>query len=249
MLTSFFHVNYGDPADPQAFCNTTDGAGFHTTASGSGGPSGCATGVPATSGVVGGTCAGYAKPSWQSLLGNPGDSVRDIPDVSLFAANGLWGSYYVICFTDPANGGVPCTGDPSNWPGYGGTSVSSPIMAGIQALVNERTGSRWGNPNVNYYRLAGLEYINPSACNSNTVNKTSNSCIFYDVTQGDNDVDCKILGTTLHNCYKANSTDVYGILSLTNGLEQPAYPTQTGWDFATGIGTVNAYNLVKAIWQ
>jgi subtilase family serine protease len=42
---------------------------------------------------------------------------------------------------------------------------------------------------------------------------------------------------------------VYGILSLTNGLEQPAYPAQTGWDFATGIGTVNAYNLVKAIWQ
>ena len=249
VLTSFFHVNYGDPADPQAFCNSADGANYHTTASGSGGPSGCATGAPAITGVVGGSCAGYAKPSWQSLLGNPGDSVRDIPDVSLFAANGLWGSYYVICFTDPANGGVPCTGDPSNWPGYGGTSVSSPIMAGIQALVNERTGSRWGNPNVNYYRLAGLEYINPSACNSNTVNKTSNSCIFYDVTQGDNDVDCKILGTTLHNCYKANSTDVYGILSLTNGLEQPAYPAQTGWDFATGIGTVNAYNLVKAIWQ
>ena len=27
--------------------------------------------------------------------------VRDLPDVSLFAANGLWGHYYVFCYSDP----------------------------------------------------------------------------------------------------------------------------------------------------
>ena len=32
------------------------------------------------------------------------DSVRDIPDVSLFAANGVWGHYYVFCFPDTASG-------------------------------------------------------------------------------------------------------------------------------------------------
>jgi subtilase family serine protease len=54
--------------------------GYLTTASGSGGPSGCAIGAPDTGGVVSGTCAGYAKPSWQSgFTGNPSDGVRDIP--------------------------------------------------------------------------------------------------------------------------------------------------------------------------
>jgi len=32
-------------------------------------------------------------------------------------------------------------------------------------------------------------------------------------------------------------------VSPTTGY-QPAFPTTVGWDFATGIGTVNAYNLV-----
>jgi hypothetical protein len=35
-----------------------------------------------------------------------------------------------------------------------------------------------------------------------------------------------------------------GVLSLSNNSYQPAYGTTTGWDFSTGIGTVNAYNLV-----
>ncbi len=64
---------------------------------GSGGPSGCATGVPAANLVVGGSCKGYAKPSWQTgVPGIPSDGVRDIPDVSLFASNGFWGHYYVL---------------------------------------------------------------------------------------------------------------------------------------------------------
>jgi hypothetical protein len=38
-------------------------------------------------GVVGGTCRGYPKPSFQyGIYGNPNDGVRDIPDVSLFAS-------------------------------------------------------------------------------------------------------------------------------------------------------------------
>ncbi len=56
--------------------------------------------------MVSGTCAGYAKPSWQSVVGNPGDGVRDIPDVSLFAANGVWGHYYVVCYSDTQGGGA-----------------------------------------------------------------------------------------------------------------------------------------------
>ena len=78
---------------------------------GSGGPSGCALGTPFIPGVVSGSCKGYAKPSWQSgVVGIPNDGVRDIPDVSLFASNGLWGHYYVICYSDPGKWWSPLHG-------------------------------------------------------------------------------------------------------------------------------------------
>ena len=222
------------------FCNSSMGSQFRTVVSGSGGPSGCATGNPATSGVVGGSCAGYAKPSWQSVFGNPSDGARDIPDLSLFAANGRWGHYYVFCDSDTGNDGAACTGAPSGWSGAGGTSFSSPIMAGIQALVNQFTASSWGNPNSVYYQLATSEYgaSGNSSCNSSNGNAASTSCVFYDVTQGDMDVNC----TGSHNCYKPSGS--YGVLSTSNGSYSIAYGTTAGWDFATGIGTVNAYNLV-----
>jgi subtilase family serine protease len=215
---------------------------------GSGGPSGCATGTASTRGEVSGTCAGYPKPAFQSgLFGNPADGVRDIPDVSLFASNGIWDAYYVVCWSNPdanVGGGFTCTGAPSTWAGFGGTSVSSPIMAGIQALVNQHTGSRWGNPNTVYYALADTEYgvAGSSACNSTTVDKTSNTCIFYDITQGDNVGACKARSGVLTNCYRPSGT--YGILSTSNSASDPAYLTNVGWDFPTGIGSVNAYNLV-----
>jgi len=116
------------------------GSFFASTVAGGGGPSQCATGTPSTTGVVGGSCAGWAKPSWQNVLGNPTDGQRDTPDVSLFAADGLWSHYYVFCWTDTAHGGAACGTDPSAWSGAGGTSFSSPIMAGIQALINQKAG-------------------------------------------------------------------------------------------------------------
>ena len=225
------------------FCNSATGEeSFLTTASGSGGPSGCATGSPSVRGVVGGTCEGWPKPSWQSLVGNPSDGVRDLPDVSLFASNGVWDHYYIFCYSDVVNGGTPCTaGEPNTWSGAGGTSFSSPIMAGIQALVNQKVGARQGNPNVVYYSLAATEYgeSGDSSCNSSLGNAVGSSCIFYDVTLGDMDVNC----TGTHNCYLPSGT--YGVLSTSNSSYEPAYGTKTGWDFATGIGTVNAANLVN----
>jgi hypothetical protein len=35
------------------------------------------------------------------------------------------------------------------------------------------------------------------------------------------------------------------VLSTSNTAYAPAYGTTVGWDFATGIGTVNAANLVN----
>jgi subtilase family serine protease len=241
VLLATFVTGSGVTYGSTGFCNTTTGEQFLDTVAGGGGPSKCATGKPTTQGVVGGTCKGYPKPSWQvGMLGVPKDAARDIPDVSLFAANGLWGHYFVFCYSDANFGGTPCTGAPSSWAGAGGTSFSSPIMAGIQALVNQTTGARQGNPNPVLYKLAKKEYgtTGSTACNSTLGNGVASSCVFYDVTQGDIDVNC----TGTHNCYKPSGTN--GVLSTSNTAYAPAYGTTVGWDFATGLGTINAANLV-----
>ena len=227
-----FATSYG----PSGYCNTTYNR--LTGVGGSGGPSGCATGAPAVSGVVGGSCAGYPKPSWQSVYGNPSDGVRDIPDLSLFAAAGLWGHYYVFCITD----GASCSGAPSSWAGAGGTSFAAPIMAGIQALVNQALGrTNVGNPNPVYYQIAQAEYSTAgglAACNSST--NPGSSCAFYDVTLGDMVLPC----AGIYNCFMGGGG--IGVLSTSDSAYQPAYGTTPGWDFATGIGTVNAYALIEA---
>lgn len=212
-------------------CNT----GSLNSGAGGGGPSGCATGAPDASGVVSGTCSGYAKPLWQSsLVGNPGDGVRDLPDVSLFASGGTWNHAYVFCFSD-ANSAYssPCSGTPETWSKAGGTSFSAPVMAGIQALVNQASGSRWGNPNPLYYSLAAAEYAGGNAtCNSALGSQAARNCVFHDVTQipllyggtgtgGDIDVPCIWL-----NCYAPAGG--YGALSTASQTLNYAAVTELG---------------------
>jgi hypothetical protein len=211
-----------------------------TTVGGSGGPSGCATGSPSIRGVVSGTCKGWDKPSWQTgFVGVRDDGVRDLPDVSLFAGNGIWSHYYIYCDSDRNL----CSGAPSNWGTAGGTSFSTPIMAGIQALINQKSAESWGNPNVTYYALAASAYgaSGDTKCNSSKGKKIGADCIFYDVTEGDNDIDC----TGSYNCRLPSGT--YGVLSTKDARYRPSWRAATGWDFPTGIGTINVANLL-ATW-
>jgi subtilase family serine protease len=234
------YVNgYSESYGSSGFCNTSQGSPYLTTAGGSGGPSGCASGSPSVNGVVSGSCKGYAKPSWQTVLGNPADGVRDIPDVALFAADGVWNHFYIFCDSDPADA-TPCTGAPINWAGAGGTSFASPILAGIQALVNEHQREAQGNPNPVYYKLAAKEYgtTGDANCNASLGKSISSACIFNDVNTGSMVVNC----TGSHSCYRPSGT--YGVLSTSDSSYQKAYPAGTGWDFATGIGTLNVYNLL-----
>jgi subtilase family serine protease len=208
------------------FCNSSAGAKYLDVVAGGGGAS-----VYQTS-----------KPAFQDgFAGNPADGTRDIPDVSLFAANGIWGHYYLVCYSDTTNSGESCTGAPSTWFGAGGTSFAAPIMAGIMALVVQKNGAE-GNPLSEIYTIAGSNYGGASLaqCNSSNGTSAASSCIFYDVTQGDTDVPC----TGTLNCYLPSGT--YGVLSISNSAYQPAYSTRTGWDFATGIGTLNGYNFLIA---
>ena len=252
LLSSYF--GYSTPYGTTGFCGSRAASqdGLLVVAAGSGGPSGCATGTPSIGGVVSGSCQGYDKPIWQSgAAGIPNDRVRDIPDLALFAGDGIWGHYYVTCWSDVRNGGAPCTGAPSGWAGAGGTSFSSPIMAGIQALVNQSVGGPQGNPNYVYYQLGAQEYASgSSACNSSNGNTADKGCIFHNVTLGDIDVNCG----GAQDCYGAGSASAgrggrvsqsdNGSLSTSSQSYSPAYGTAMGWNFATGLGTINALNLV-----
>jgi hypothetical protein len=227
------------------------------------------------------------------------------------------------------------------------------MMAAIHALVNEKWGTSWqgsgasrsGNPNPIYYQIAKAEFGSGGNSSCYSINQSprqglASTCAFYDITQGDNDLDCRYNGTLKPGCY-GGSTTVYGSLStqalvspgtvtaggsgytsaptcalgapsnlnvyqspggttlwvggaqatctatvsggavngitISNGGQgyaggtsctltggggtgatcsasptittapaswQPAYGATAGWDFATGIGSVNAYNLV-----
>ena len=99
----------------------------------------------------------------------PSDSARDIPDISLFAANGLNGSYYAVCAAD---GDCQSTTNPQI-SGFGGTSVSSPAFAGIMAIINQAYGPQ-GQADYELYPLAAKE---PSA--------------FHDITIGTNQMPCQ----------------------------------------------------------
>jgi subtilase family serine protease len=143
LITHF--LGYASPFGPNAFCAVANPY-FLYPIGGSGGPSNCATGVPITesNGATpsNGTCKGYPKPIWQYVFGNPQDAVRDLPDISLFASDGSWNHAYIFCDSDTANYGRPCVGPPSTWSLEGGTSFAGPIMAGMQALVNQVWGGR-----------------------------------------------------------------------------------------------------------
>ncbi len=241
--TMGFAVPYG----ASGFCAVA-GPYFTIPFAGAGGPSNCAIG-DSDAGVSNGTCQGWPKPRWQHVLGNPSDGVRDLPDVSLFAADGVWNHAYVYCDSDTANYGALCVGPPSNWSLGGGTSFGTPIMAGMQALVNQVWGSAQGNPNPVYYAIARAEYgeHGKPRCDSWVSGGPLGGCVFNDLSAGDNNTDC--LGP--YNCFDPDANlGVLGVMSLSDSAYEPAFTAGVGWDFTSGIGSVNATSLVlNPIWD
>ncbi|HEX8925104.1 MAG TPA: protease pro-enzyme activation domain-containing protein, partial [Terriglobales bacterium] len=220
---------------PCATVTSTDSTVYGTLQlwAGSGGPSNCATST--TSGCT----AGYAKPSWQTGTGVPSDGVRDLPDVSLFAATGESGSnsFYVACQADNKSANcVPATNGSVTFLGVSGTSASAPNFAAIVALAGQQVGNqRLGNVNYLLYKIAAQT---GSSCASSGA--PLSSCVFYDAQVGNISVPCN---PGSPNCSVSSGT-AKGVL-VANGA--PAYMTTSGYDTATGLGSVNVTNLVAAI--
>jgi subtilase family serine protease len=159
----------------------------------------------------GGASTFFPKPNWQfGVSGIPSDGFRDLPDVSLTAAIH---DPYLLCFEGSCSqGGLY---------GVGGTSASAPSFAGIMAMIVQQYG-RQGQANYVLYRLAAAETF--SQCNaSNTTTHPASTCVFNDVTKGNNAVP---------------GEPGYGTSTA-------KYQATTGFDLATGLGSVNVANLVN----
>lgn len=220
--TNAIFTQLGWGASAEENCNNYQLSSYVVTLGGSGGQSNCTT----ASGSTPSTCtAGYAKPPWQAGDGVPSDGKRDVPDVSLFASNGFLDTAYALCESDQSD--ADCAY--SNFVlGIGGTSASSPTLAALMALVDQKTGSAQGNPNFIFYKLAAQTAA--SSCNSSST--PASTCVFNDVTNGTIAMPC---ASGSPDC--AGSGQYYGILT--------GYGTGSGYDLATGLGSVNANNLVN----
>jgi hypothetical protein len=210
------------------------------TYAGGGGASHCAVHPPGdTASILTGLydcTSGYAKPSWQAGAGVPADGVRDLPDVALAAAaihDGFMVCYDGSCqWTTDSDGSISLQSASI----IGGTSAASPSMAGIMALVEQKNGALQGLANYQLYKLAAQQGT-VSACNSSMeTDPTQGSvCVFHDITSGSNALSCDF-GRT--DCTVAVTGSRFGLLTGNSAT--------TGYDLASGLGSVDASNLVKA---
>jgi hypothetical protein len=200
------------------------------------------------------------KPPWQSsaITGMPSDGKRDLPDVSLFSADGNNKSFYIVCQSDAdITGDTGCnlttfssTSPFHDFQGVGGTSAAAPTFAGIMALINQKTGQRQGNANPSLYALGKVEAYSGCDSSQGSSGKPSNTtCVFNDITGTtskdgltptlNNSVPCTGAST---NCSKTSSGG-FGVLTSAGS---PAFTAGSGYDLATGLGTPNVANLINA---
>jgi hypothetical protein len=172
---------------------------------------------PGISAGGGGASTFFTKPSWQTgVTGIPADNARDLPDVSLSAAGH---DPYLICIDGSC---TPNSQGEITFAGVSGTSAAAQAFAGIMASVAFKAGVRLGQPNYVLYRLANAETL--SQCNaSGTTALPASSCVFNDVTVGNNAVPGE----------------------LNYGAPSAKYQSGVGYDLATGLGSVNVSNLVN----
>lgn len=256
-------TSFGSTYTPEAFCNSMLASPSHND-------------LVRPLGGSGGVSTYNNLPTWQSVYGvgltgnQTSTTLRNQPDLSLYASNGWWGHALLYCQSDT---GYTCdysdTSDDSNAAhlAAGGTSFVAPQINGVMALIVQKTGARQGVANYTLYNLGTLEY--GSATTPNTSNLTSCSgsgqpgtsvgagCIFHDIAgdtpnpwQGGtltSDIIQPCNWSDVQTCYESSPSDTYGLTSLGNHptTDSPAYPTSQGYDAATGLGSPNIANLVN----
>jgi hypothetical protein len=230
---------------PELAWNDTAGAGGPDGTGG--GPSNCVNGTGST--MIGGfpfvickapPAGGFAKPAYQTGL-TPSDSVRDVPDISFSASN--FNDPYIVCTAQSEVGGSTSTSTCVSGittalviygSAFGGTSVSTPVAAGMAALLNQYLGAKGlGNMNTELYKLFGS---NPSA--------------FHDILAGtssltgdtsDDIVPCK--GAT--PSFEPAALQCPAAMGMTGSFGFTAGP---GYDPVTGLGSID-FNTLFVAWK
>jgi subtilase family serine protease len=178
---------------------------------------------PGNAATTGGISALWRMPTWQAPVASPelsspipcgapaDEYCREVPDVSALAASGNSTPGYSIYGTSAGFGGV-------GWTAVGGTSLASPLWAGLIALSDEQIPSkRLGLVSPSLYLLS--------------------ASAFDDVKVGNDDYTSNAVGP--------DSDDLCTYASVS---DQPCYEATSGYDLATGrgspVGLVLMHDLV-----
>jgi hypothetical protein len=237
--------SWNDPLEFSAFCNANPSNSFCTSfgittplsaqaALGLGGGGGGASNCVQLD--VNGFCKlGFAQPSWQTVTLSGTPAARFVPDVSLMASPNFPG--YIFCTPLSELGGTGSTSSCANGITtaietnnsiIGGTSVSTPVFAGIVTLLNQylaRSGSQgFGNINPTLYSLAKTK---PSP--------------FHAVNSGNNIVYC-VPGTPSGQL-AALVCPQAGYLGFYASNVDPS----TNYNEVTGLGSVDVSQLATAL--
>jgi subtilase family serine protease len=169
--------------------------------------------LPAATG--GGPSAIYGAQSWQSAqAGVIGSNARGVPDLSWNAAVNGGVLVYITAFPNIQRAG---------WHVYGGTSASSPQLAGVIALADEQLAAAKPGHTVGYLN-AKLYAIGDSAGSSTpTFSGTGDFRDIVPQTYGIYSLQNNTLGAN-----PDGSTPTGGVAG---------WPTLSGWDMTNGFGT------------
>jgi hypothetical protein len=167
----------------------------------------------------GGASRLFTKPYWQVPY-TPKDGFRDVPDVALSGSADIL-PYAVSMSWTEADGDAQAP-QPQALTAYGGTSVAAPAFAGILALVNQTLAE--GDPGG----PVGLGNANPMLYA--LANTAASKSAFHDITTGDNIVPCQ-----------QGSPDC-----PPSAPYQFGYMAGPGYDQVSGLGSIDAANLVAA---
>ena len=190
--------------------------------------------LPFFGGSGGGESLYFPKPSWQASLPGTG---RQVPDISALA--------------DPYTG-VPIVltsqGVQGVQPGWGGTSLASPIITALLAIANQNAGHSLGllAPYVAGLKPGELVDVLPLSSVTNVTGTIydSSGATFYSAASLFAGQTYTSTGFTSAVINEGDDTDV----AIAFGLDSSLTVTK-GWDNVTGWGTPNINTFLKATGQ
>lgn len=180
-------------------------------------------------GAGGGASLTFARPSFQSGLGIPGNT-RLLPDIGMLA-DPFTGAEIIETIDGQLSVAV-----------YGGTSLATPMFSGIMAIAAQSAGHGLGQAAALVYDLpaGAVNDILPVSSPNNVTGALNGSPLSAA------NLAAPLDGTTSFYSALYNSPFSTRWFVLTFGTDS-SLATAVGWDNVTGVGAPDALNFVTAI--